>query len=97
MRARLKELVESSRRRNITVRVIPFSSGGFPVPGPTVSYASGPVPQLDTVQLDTSIATEFLDAPTQLSNHRVLTERITKAALPKKESREFINSLVQSA
>ncbi|MEV0472222.1 helix-turn-helix domain-containing protein [Streptomyces prunicolor] len=97
MRAQLKELVESSRRRNITVRVIPFSSGGFPVPGLTVSYTSGPVPQLDTVQLDTSIATEFLDAPTQLSNYRVLMERITKAALPKKESREFIHSLVQSA
>lgn len=96
MRSQLKELIESSRRRNLTVRVIPFSAGGFPVPGLTVSYASGPVPQLDTVQLDTASATEFLDAQTQLSNYRVLMERITKAALPAKESREFIRFIAQS-
>ncbi|GGZ89284.1 helix-turn-helix domain-containing protein [Streptomyces bluensis] len=95
MRAQLKRLAESSRRRNITVRVIPFSAGGFPLPGLTVEYASGPVPQLDTVQMDTANSTEFLDAHTQLSNYRVLLERITKAALPLKESREFIRSVAE--
>lgn len=96
MRAQLKELVEASRRRNVTVRIIPFSAGGFPVPGLTMSYVSGPVPQLDSVQLDTAIGAEFLDAPTQLANYRVLVERITKAALPQRESREFFHSVAQS-
>ncbi|MER6014689.1 hypothetical protein [Streptomyces bluensis] len=39
---------------------------------------------------------EFLDAQTQLSNYRALMERITKAALPEKESRGFIQSIAQS-
>ncbi|MFJ9375771.1 Scr1 family TA system antitoxin-like transcriptional regulator [Streptomyces sp. NPDC101455] len=96
MRTQLQELVDSSRRRNVTVRVIPFSAGGFPVPGLTMTYASGAVPQLDTVQLDTATTTEFLDAQTQLSNYRALMERITKAALPVKDSREFIRTLADS-
>ncbi|GAA2631690.1 helix-turn-helix domain-containing protein [Streptomyces vastus] len=96
MRKQLAELIEASRRRNVTVRVIPFNAGGFPLPGLTVMYASGPVPQLDTVQVDTAINSEFLDAQTQLSNYRVLMERITKAALPVKESRQFIHSVTQS-
>jgi len=73
-----------------------MSGHGFPVPGLTVTYASGMVPQLDTVQLDTANSTEFLDAQTQLSNYRALMERITKAALPVKESREFIRTLAES-
>ncbi|MEW1829315.1 helix-turn-helix transcriptional regulator [Streptomyces sp. NPDC088196] len=96
MRTQLNVLIESSQRRNITVRIIPFSAGGFPLPGLTAMYASGPVPQLDTVQIDTASSSEFLDAHTQLSNYRVLMERITKAALPVKESREFIRTLAQS-
>ncbi|MER6087035.1 helix-turn-helix domain-containing protein [Streptomyces bluensis] len=94
-RTQLKELIQSSLRQNVTVRVIPFSAGGLPLPGLTVMYASGYVPQLDTVQVDSATSSEFLDAHAQLSNYRVLMERITRAALPVKESREFIRSVAE--
>ena len=80
----------------MTVRVLPFATEDFAGAGHSMLYVHCAVPQLDTVQLDTASATEFLDAPTQLSNYRVLMERITKAALPAKESREFIRSIAQT-
>ncbi|WP_159054646.1 DUF5753 domain-containing protein [Streptomyces dysideae] len=51
-REQLEHIVEMSERDNVTVLVIPYEAGIFPGAGQTVLYAEGPVPQLDTVQLD---------------------------------------------
>ncbi|MCZ4121337.1 helix-turn-helix domain-containing protein [Streptomyces sp. H39-S7] len=93
LRAQLAALLEASERKNITVRVIPFEAGGFHIAGLTVTYASGAVPQLDTVQLDTAHKALFLEAETQLENHRAILQRTEEAALPAGDSRDFIRSI----
>jgi transcriptional regulator with XRE-family HTH domain len=95
LRAQLNSLLEASERKNVTIRVIPLDAGGFPIAGISVTYASGPVPQLDTVQFDTVLGPVFLDAESQLANHRAVLNRTTKSALHAKDSRDFIRAIEQ--
>ncbi|MFI0777959.1 helix-turn-helix domain-containing protein [Streptomyces sp. NPDC021212] len=95
LRAQLDSLLESSERKNVTVRVLTFEAGGFHVPGLSVTYALGAVPQLDTAQLDAAHGPVFLDAQSQLANHRGVLDRTTEAALSPEESRDFIRGIAQ--
>lgn len=92
-RRQLRHLAESSERDNVTLLVIPFSSGSFHGAGQSVLYARAPVPQLDTVQLDTAHGAQFADAPTPLANYRSLLKLMEKSALPSEESRDFIRAV----
>lgn len=96
LRSQLDSLLEATSRKSITVQVLPLDGGGFPVAGVSVTYASGPVPQLDTVQLDTAGGSVFLDAESQLANHRGVLSRTAKIALSPKESRDVIRTIAQS-
>ncbi len=89
----LNHLAESSRRNNVTILVIPFVRGPFPGSGHGIDYACGPVPQLDTVQLDTEHGSEFLDAEAQLERYRTVLDRLEGLALSPEESRDFIHGL----
>ncbi|MER8159661.1 Scr1 family TA system antitoxin-like transcriptional regulator [Streptomyces sp. NPDC094472] len=95
MRAQLDSLLESSDRPNVSVRVVPIAAGGFHVAGISVTYATGPVPQLDTVQLDVAQDAAFLDGESQLLNYRAVMDRTDELALSEKESRDFIRETVQ--
>ncbi|MBT2404499.1 MULTISPECIES: helix-turn-helix transcriptional regulator [unclassified Streptomyces] len=94
-RAQLRHIIEMSERDNITVRVLPFGGSAFPGTGQSIDYASGPVPQLDTVQVDTHFGCEFLDAEAQLVKFRSVLDRVEGAAIKPAESRDFIHRLVQ--
>ncbi|MFI6205859.1 Scr1 family TA system antitoxin-like transcriptional regulator [Streptomyces sp. NPDC051041] len=59
-----------SERPNVEVRVLPVKVGAFPGAGHAVLYASGVVPQLDTVQLDSAHGGEFTHAEAQLPKYR---------------------------
>ncbi|WP_033328314.1 helix-turn-helix domain-containing protein [Streptomyces yerevanensis] len=96
-RVQLARLLELSEQDNITVKVIPFTSAGFPGNGQSFDYAVGPVPQLDTVQLDTHHGgCEFLDAEAQLAKYRTVLDRMESCALDPDESRKFIEHIMQS-
>jgi transcriptional regulator with XRE-family HTH domain len=96
-RAQLLHILEVSEQDNITVRVIPYSSPHFPGNGQPFDYAVGPVPQLDTVQLDTHHGgCEFLDAEAQLVKYRTLLDRMQACALEPAASRTFIEHLARS-
>ncbi|GAA2298288.1 transcriptional regulator [Streptomyces violaceusniger] len=95
LRAQLDSLLESSERPNVSVRVVPIAAGGFHVAGISVTYATGPVPQLDTVQLDVAQDAAFLDGESQLLNYRAVMDRTEELALSEKESRDFIRETVQ--
>ncbi|MEU4982787.1 helix-turn-helix transcriptional regulator [Streptomyces sp. NPDC021969] len=96
-RAQLLHILEASEQANVTVRVIPYASPHFPGNGQPFDYAAGPVPQLDTVQLDTHHGgCEFLDAEAQLSKYRTLLDRMEACALDVVASRTFIAHLAQS-
>ncbi|MEV6592826.1 helix-turn-helix domain-containing protein [Streptomyces acidicola] len=94
-RAQLQHLLDMSERRHITIRVIPFDAGTFPGAGQSIYYSKGPVPQLDTVNLDQSHGPVFLDSEAQLDKYRVLLDRMEAASLAPSESRDFIHKIVQ--
>ncbi|MGW0949650.1 helix-turn-helix domain-containing protein [Streptomyces sp. NPDC002623] len=92
-RAQLDHLVEMSEQPTITVLVIPFGQTGFPASGQPITVADGPVPQLDTVVLDTDHGCEFLDAEAQLDRYRSVLDRMESRALPETKSRDLIHRI----
>lgn len=94
--SQLLYLAEMSERPNITVQVVPFAAGDFPGSGQTVVYAEGPLPQLDTVQLDTEHGAELLFADAQLANYRTSIGRFKAIALAPAASRDFIYKIANA-
>lgn len=89
----LEHLLHRSEQDSVTVRVIPFKAGGFPGAGQSVVYAEAAVPRLDTVQLDSTHGSEFIDTEAQLGKYRAQLDATEKAALPPGASRDFIRTL----
>jgi transcriptional regulator with XRE-family HTH domain len=96
VRGQLKHLLDMSELEHVTVRVIPFGKGSFPGTGQSVDYLAGPVPQLDTVQLDTHHGCEFLDAEAQLEKYRLVLDRMEENALKPPESQDLIHRIAQT-
>ncbi|MEU8567600.1 helix-turn-helix transcriptional regulator [Streptomyces pathocidini] len=92
-RTQLHHILEMSESDHITVLVLPFEAGAFPAPGQTIVYAVGPVPQLDTVQLDHFHGPVFIDAAEQLDTYRRIVDRMESLALKPEESRDFIRDI----
>lgn len=65
-KAQLEHLTDVSEQPNVNVRVIPFNGTSFPTTGHAVDYFHGPVPTLDTVEVDTAHGSELVDAAGQL-------------------------------
>ncbi|MFE9999091.1 helix-turn-helix domain-containing protein [Streptomyces avermitilis] len=94
-RAQLGYLLETSEQPTITILVIPFGEAGFPASGQPITCATGPVPQLDTVVLDTDHGCEFLDAEAQLGSYRSVLDRMASRALPEPKSRDLIHRIAR--
>lgn len=94
-RSQLQHLLGLSEREHITVQVIPFDAGACPGSGQSIYYCAGPVPQLDTVNLDQSHGPVFLDSEAQLDKYRILLNRMEACALSPAESRDLIHKVVQ--
>ncbi|WP_217196011.1 Scr1 family TA system antitoxin-like transcriptional regulator [Streptomyces buecherae] len=94
-RRQLDRLVESSELECITIHVIPFAAGAFPGANSSLTYAAGPVPQLDTVSLDTAHGSLQLDAENHLENYRSILRRTLNVALSPEESRDFIHNIAK--
>ncbi|MGW0898431.1 helix-turn-helix domain-containing protein [Streptomyces goshikiensis] len=92
----LQHLLDMSERDYVTIRAIPFSAGAFPGSGQSIFYAHGPVPQLDTIQLDQSHGVVFLDAESQLSKYRTLFERLEAMALDPARTRDLIHTVTRT-
>lgn len=91
----LDHLQVMSERDNITLRIIPVSCDGFPGAGHALLYAEGPVPQLDTVQLDSTHGPEFLHADAQLAKFRAHLDWMDAHSLSPEESRELIHAVAR--
>lgn len=92
-RAQLRHLLAMSEQEHVRVQVIPFDAGALHGSGQSIYYATGPVPQLDTVHLDQTHGLMYLDAEHQLGDYRVLFERMGAVALSPGKSREFIGTV----
>ncbi|TJZ41465.1 helix-turn-helix domain-containing protein [Streptomyces piniterrae] len=94
-RRQLLHIAEQSERPQVAVRVVPFDVDGFTEIGNPTLIAVGPVPQLDTVLLDTVHGGTFMDAEAQLGRYRRVISDVEGAALGVVESRDFIHRLAQ--
>lgn len=92
----LEYLADASERDNVTVRVVPFSAGAFPIWGISTLYASAAVSALDTVQLDTGYGSVLLDADVHLRNHRAILDRVQELSTQPKEARDLILQIARS-
>ncbi|MFH8464346.1 helix-turn-helix domain-containing protein [Streptomyces sp. NPDC017991] len=95
-REQLEHIVEMGEREHVTVLVIPYEAGVFPGAGQTVLYAEGPVPQLDTVQLDAEHGSVFLHADLQLEKYRTFMTHFRAVALKEAESRTLIQAIIDN-
>ena len=73
-----------------------FGKGTVPVNGQSIDYLCGPVPQLDSVQLDAHHGCEFLDAEAQLEKYRLVLDRMKENALEPAESRDLIHAIAKT-
>jgi transcriptional regulator with XRE-family HTH domain len=94
-RAQLEHLAEASEQANISLRVIPFNGTSFPTTGHAVDYFHGPVPTLDTVEVDTAHGSELVDAAGQLEKYRLVLDRMEAVALKPAASRVLIHRIAQ--
>ncbi|RZB15853.1 XRE family transcriptional regulator [Streptomyces sp. F001] len=95
-RAQLEHLLAVSERPAVRLLVIPFAAGTFPGSGQTFNFLEGPVPQLDTVQIDSSHGPEFLSGDMQLAKYRTHLDWMERIALSQEESRDFIRDIANS-
>ncbi|MET9292536.1 Scr1 family TA system antitoxin-like transcriptional regulator [Streptomyces sp. NPDC003077] len=91
----LQRLLEIADQGAVAIRVIPFSAGGFPSAHTALTYATGPVPKLDTASLDTPHGSLLLDAETHLENYRRIMQRTLAASRDPKESQDFIRTIMK--
>ncbi|MCC9706893.1 helix-turn-helix transcriptional regulator [Streptomyces sp. MNU76] len=94
-RAQLEHLLQAADRKTLTLRVVPFAAEGFAGAGYAMQYVGGPVPQLDTVQIDTTHGAEFINATARLNRYRALFESIDNAALAQNASLDLIRRIAQ--
>ncbi|MFE0047422.1 DUF5753 domain-containing protein [Streptomyces albireticuli] len=92
-RAQLEHLLHMSELSHVTLRVLPVARGVFPGAGQTLVYAEGPVPQLDTVQIDSTHGPDFLYAEAQLSKYRAQLDWMERLAMEPDDSRRFIEDI----
>ncbi len=94
-RTQLNHLLDMSERPHITIRALPFDAQGFAGPGQPICYASGAVPQLDTVQLDSFHGPIFVDSEKQLANYRGLLDKAEAMSLSPEATRDLIHGIAQ--
>ncbi|MFJ9559960.1 helix-turn-helix domain-containing protein [Streptomyces fuscichromogenes] len=95
-RAQLRHLLDMSELEHVTIRVLPFDIGAFPGSGQSINYLYGPVPQLDTAQLDQFHGPVLLDAEALLDKYRNLLDVVEATALSTAKSRDLIHSIAQT-
>ncbi|MEU5596572.1 helix-turn-helix transcriptional regulator [Streptomyces sp. NPDC020298] len=92
-RAQLDHLIKMSEQPHVTLRVIPFDGTVFPTVGHGLDYAHGPVPALDTAQLDAAHGSELIDSVAQLAKYRLILDRMEEATLEADASRDLIHRI----
>lgn len=94
-RNQLLYLLQVADQPMVSIRVIPFSCEEFIEATQPLLYASGPVPQLDTVQIDSASGGVFLDADAQLRRYQAVIDRAADLALSAKESKNLIHRIAR--
>ncbi|MET8543379.1 helix-turn-helix transcriptional regulator [Kitasatospora sp. NPDC004799] len=91
----LRSLLDNSERPGVEIRVIPFSVPTYTGSGESLYLARGPVPELDTVQIDLSHGPKFVHTQAELASYRRIKEETAAISLAPEESRDFIRALLK--
>lgn len=94
-RAQLRHLTEVSEQPAVILRVIPFNGTSFPTTGHAVDYFHGPVPALDTVEVDTAHGSELIDGAGRLEMYGLVLDRMEAVALKPAPSLDLIRRIAQ--
>ncbi|MFJ9842015.1 helix-turn-helix domain-containing protein [Kitasatospora sp. NPDC101155] len=89
----LEALIRHSETPEVSIRAVPFDIESLPGPSENFIYAEGPVPELDSVQIDTTHNSLILDSPAPLASYREILDRMASVALSEEESRDFIRQI----
>lgn len=95
MRAQLGHLLKAADLPTVTIRVVPFATGELTSSIQSFLYAGGPVPQLDTVQVDNAFDGVLLDAHAQLEKYRALLVSLERVALSPDDSSDLIRTIAK--
>ena len=95
MRAQLEHVLDVADRPGITIRVIPFAVEGMITVTDSMLYAGFAVPQLDTVEVDTTYGMAFLDSEVQVALYRATYHSLEGISLDPRESKAFIHRVLQ--
>jgi transcriptional regulator with XRE-family HTH domain len=93
-RGQLEHVLDRSEAGHVTVRVVPFHSEDFAGAGHSMLYVHGSVPQLDTVQIDTTHGAQFLMAEARLAQYQARYARVAGTALTPESSRDLITRII---
>ncbi|WP_316522876.1 helix-turn-helix domain-containing protein [Kitasatospora brasiliensis] len=96
LREQLASLIEDSEQSWMTIRVVPFDIDTFPGAVENLTYAYGAVPELDTVEVESSQGSIHLDAASQLASYRAIFERTESVALNENDSRDLISKITRN-
>ncbi|WP_198042267.1 helix-turn-helix domain-containing protein [Kitasatospora azatica] len=91
----LSSRIEDSELPGISIRVVPFDAAVLPIPSEDIGHMAGPVPELDTVQVDAFYGSHLVESPAQLGRYRAALERVGSMALSEHQSRDFIRSIME--
>ncbi|MGW3039277.1 helix-turn-helix domain-containing protein [Kitasatospora sp. NPDC001159] len=96
LREQLACLLEDSEQTWMTIRVVPFDIDTFPGAVENLTYAFGKVPELDTVEIESSRGPVYMDAVNELTSYRSIFARTESMALSESKSRSLIRKIAQS-
>ncbi|MFJ9605706.1 helix-turn-helix domain-containing protein [Kitasatospora sp. NPDC101176] len=96
LREQLDSLIEDSEQPWMTIRVVPFDIDTFPGAVENLTYAFGSVPELDTVEVESSQGPIHLDAASELTSYRSIFKRTESTALGESASRDLIRKIARN-
>ncbi|MGW2249747.1 helix-turn-helix domain-containing protein [Kitasatospora sp. NPDC001660] len=95
LKEQLVSLLEDSEQHWMTIRVVPFDVETFPGAVENLTYAFGLVPELDTVELESSRGSIYFDAVSELTSYRSIFDRTEASALSETASRDLIHKIAR--
>lgn len=96
LREQLGSLIEDSEQSWMTIRVVPFDIDTFPGAVENLVHAVGPVPELDTIEVESSRGPVYLDAASELASYRAIFARTESLALSESDSRDLIRKIARN-
>lgn len=96
MREQVQHLLEMSHRRNVELRILPFSAGAHP--GMTGSFSMLRFPEDDglaTIFVEVQAGALYPDRPADFERYTWVFQRLTELALSRSESRELLTRVME--